>query len=79
MRDLPPPLLYDIAYFLLKESATLYKEQAESMEKVDSLLSGLVFEEETGLPPIARLFPPADASAGERVWSDDVTGGMPPL
>ena len=62
LRDLEPPLLYDVAYFVLSEQAKLYKDQMEAAEKLDDTLKDLLWEEETGLPAIAQFMPPADAS-----------------
>ena len=46
--------------YALAQRTTLYKEQVEVLEKVEQTLTDLIWEEETGLPAIARMFPPAD-------------------
>ena len=61
MRELTPPLLYDVGYFLLRESSVLYKEQHDSMDHLDDHIFDLLWEDETGLPAIAQLVPPADS------------------
>ena len=62
LRDVPAPLLYDVAVAALYRTATLFKEQGESQDHIDKSISDLIWEEETGLPAIARSFGPADGS-----------------
>lgn len=60
LRDENARLLYDYAYFLLTEMSLRTQEEADALGKLDNTLSGLDFEDETGMPAIARQFRPAD-------------------
>lgn len=64
LRDQPVHLIYEYGYFILSELTRRTKEEAEAMEKLEDTFAGLDFEDDTGLPSIARRFGPADDPFG---------------
>lgn len=61
MLALPAPLLYDTAYALMVKFVCMTKEEHEAMEKVEGRIIQYMKQQETGLPAIASLIPPADS------------------
>ena len=49
---------------MLSELTRRTKEEAEALEKLEDTFAGLDFEDDTGLPSIARRFGPADDPFG---------------
>jgi len=45
---------------------SLYGEQREAIEKMETAIKRAVWQDETGLPPIAMIVPPLDHTQGGR-------------
>lgn len=45
----------------MQEWVSVYEEQAKAREQVDRMIRQAIDQDQTGLPPVAALFPPLNA------------------
>ena len=64
LRDLPIPLMYDVAYAFLRKSSLRTEEEHKVLRQIDQQLVDTEVEMETGLPTFVRQFAPADQLTG---------------
>lgn len=66
LRELDSGSLVDIGYRLMLKFEIVSEEEYEAIRKVDGKIADLVFEDETGMPAITQLIPPADEMVKRR-------------
>jgi hypothetical protein len=60
LRDLDAKLLYDLGYSEMVAGTQHTEEEKGAVERFEKILRDAEFEEETGMPSVAQMYPSAD-------------------